>query len=176
MDTLKLSKILEGMPGISLVEGANLYENCIVMLHKINHCSPVILGIDGIVKEDVPLEWEGEVSEQLERTYADAESLTERSAVCISVLLALELTDYTVVERSRKGTGFDYMLGDKNDTFYMPKARLEISGIERETKSNNIERRFNQKTRQTDKTDYTKMPAYVSVVEFSTPKALFGKK
>lgn len=176
MNTLKLSKILEGMPGISLVEGANLYENSIVMLHKMNHCSSVILGIDGIVKEDVPLEWEGEVSEQLERTYADAESLTERSAVCISVLLALELTEYTVVERSRKGTGFDYMLGDKNDKFYMPKARLEISGIERETKSNNLERRFNQKTRQTDKTDYTKMPAYVSVVEFSTPKALFGKK
>ena len=70
MDVLKLSKILEGMPGISLVEGTNLYENCFVMLYK-----------------------------------------TKR------------------------------MLGDKDDMFYMPKARLEIS-----------------------------------VVEYSTPKALFGKK
>lgn len=34
MDTIRLSDIKRGMPGISPVEGANLYENCIVALHN----------------------------------------------------------------------------------------------------------------------------------------------
>ena len=34
MDTIRLSDIKKGMPGISPVEGANLYENCIVALHN----------------------------------------------------------------------------------------------------------------------------------------------
>lgn len=176
MDALRLSRIMEGLPGVSPIEGTNLYENCIVMLCKRKHHSPVMLHLEGIRQEDCPLSWEGELNEQLERTYNDTESLTERSAVCVSLLLALELTDYTVIERSRKGTGFDYMLGEKSDLFYMPKARLEISGIEQESESNNIERRYRLKLQQTDKSDDMRMPAYVSIVEFSTPKALFGIK
>jgi hypothetical protein len=46
----------------------------------------------------------------------------------------LELTDYTIVERACKGTGFDYWLGDEDDDLFQWKARLEISGILKGTK------------------------------------------
>ena len=91
-------------------------------------------------------------------------------------MLALHQTDYTVIERSRKGTGFDYMLGDRQEPFFIPKARLEVSGIMHETDGNTVEQRFRQKSKQTLKTDTTRLPAYVAVVEFSKPKAIFAIK
>jgi len=58
----------------------------------------------------------------------------------------------------------------------MPKARLEVSGIMHETDGNTLATRFEQKSVQTDRSDATRLPAYVSVVEFSTPKAKFDIK
>lgn len=89
------------------------------------------------------------------RTYADEQSVTERSAVAVSVMLALHTTSYTVIERSRKGTGFDYMLGDNLYPLFTPKARLEVSGIMQESEGNTLAMRFQQKTAQTDKSDDT---------------------
>ena len=176
MDTILLSNIKQGTPGISPIEGANLYENSIVALHKSGHSSPVTLQMEGMRKEPFSLEWEDCYNDQLQRTYADEQSVTERAAVAVSVLLALHITNYIVIERSRKGTGFDYMLGDSLDSLFIPKARLEISGIKFETDSNSLASRFQKKTTQTDKSDDTRLPAYVSVVEFSTPKAKFDIK
>lgn len=104
------------------------------------------------------------------------DELTFRFVTKVSALLAFETTEYTIVERSSKGTGFDYMLGDKNDTLFIPKARLEISGIKTETESNSIEKRFKQKALQTDISDKSGLPAYISIIEFSTPKAVFDLK
>ena len=58
----------------------------------------------------------------------------------------------------------------------MPKARLEVSGIMHETDGNTLATRFEQKSVQTDRSDATRLSAYVSVVEFSTPKAKFDIK
>lgn len=53
---------------------------------------------------------------------------------------------------------------------------LRLSGIMRESEGNTLAMRFQQKAMQTDKSDDTRLPAYVSVVEFSTPKAKFDIK
>ena len=176
MDTIRLSDICHGTPGITLVEGANLYENSIVALHNMGHPSPVELQMEGVRTEPFSLVWDDTFDNQMSRTYADEQSVTERAAVAVSVMLALRTTAYTVIERSRKGTGFDYMLGDSEDPLFMPKARLEVSGIMRETDGNTVTRRFEQKAAQTDRSDSTCLPAYVSVVEFATPKAKFDIK
>ena len=55
----------------------------------------------------------------------------------------------------------------------MQKARLAVSGI---MLGNTLATRFEQKSVQTDRSDATRLPAYVSVVEFSTPKAKFDIK
>ena len=46
----------------------------------------------------------------------------------------------------------------------------------RETDGNTAEKRFQQKAEQTAKSDNTCLPAYVAVVEFCTPKAIFDIK
>lgn len=173
---IKLDAIKEGMPGISPIEGADLLENCVVMLHRSGHGIPTSLNIDGIASDNVVLEWTDSFTDQLDRTYADHISNTERAAVCVSVLLTTALTDYTVIMRSRKGTGFDYLLGNKSDLSFQPQARLEVSGIEKESETNTLKSRFRQKCEQVTPTDETFLPAYISIVEFGTPKALFNKK
>lgn len=170
-----LDDILEGMPGITPIEGADLQENCVVMLHRSNHKSPTNLVLSGITDERVNVVWKDDFNLQKDRTHYDRQVNTERSAVCISVLLAKKLTDYTVIMRSRKGTGFDYLLGTEED-FFNPKARLEISGIEKESFSNTTQYRFKQKIEQVSPSDNTGLPAYISVVEFGTPKAILKRK
>ena len=177
MDTILLSDILKGTPGVSPVEGSNLYENCVVALHHCCHPESVVLMLKGLQDSHYLLLWDDVFTDQLRRTYNDMQSVTERAAVCLSVMLVTKLTPYTVIERSRKGTGFDYMLGDSQDALFMPKARLEVSGIMQENSvSNTVESRFRQKAVQTDRSDDALLPAYVSVVEFSTPKAMFDIK
>lgn len=164
------------MPGITPIEGADLQENCVTMLHRCGHQSPIAVALTGLKEESFCLHWDDVCTEQMQRTYADHQANTERSAIAISVLLAKELTGYSVILRSRKGTGFDYYLGEENDSQYTPLARLEISGIEKETSKNTIAGRFKQKLEQVAPSDITTLPAYISVVEFSTPKTHFDSK
>jgi hypothetical protein len=53
---------------------------------------------------------------------------------------------------------------------------MEVSGILKETPNNNFKARIKKKRTQTKPTDSTGLPAYISIIEFSTPKAFFGKK
>lgn len=90
----------------------------------------------------------------------------------VAILAARELTGYTVVERSVKGTGFDYWLGAVNspDSQLEPlerKARLEVSGILHGA-TDIVEARIREKIRQTRRSA-GEFPAYIVVVEFHTP-------
>lgn len=76
-----------------------------------------------------------------------------------------------MIRRSPKLTGFDYWLGDKESDYpFQDKARLEISGILKGTKSQ-INQRLNEKLKQTKRTDHLNLPALVVIVEFSRPLA-----
>ena len=73
------------MPGISPIEGANLYENCIVALHNNGHPSPVTLLMKGMRTKPFSLAWEDTFDDQMRRAYSDEQSVTERAAVAVSV-------------------------------------------------------------------------------------------
>jgi hypothetical protein len=77
-----------------------------------------------------------------------------------------------VVERSVKGTGFDYWLGNKDYDglpFQKGTSRLEVSGILTGTKTQ-IDSRIKQKKDQIAPTDHIAR-GYVAVVEFGIPVA-----
>ena len=57
-----------------------------------------------------------------------------------------------------------------------PIIRLEISGIRKQTGSNPIGTRAKRKTRQTNQSDNSGAVAYISIIEFSEPSALFIQK
>ena len=116
------------------------------------------------------------VTDQTLRTWADLQEATEYGATAIAALLAKQELGYAVVERSAKGTGIDYWLGDDAEgPPFQNKARLEVSGILRvEGSARNVEtavaRRVRAKQRQTQSSRGS-LPACVIVVEFGSPLA-----
>lgn len=173
---VKIKDIREGMPGITPTIGNYLYENCLMSLHRANHTDGVTLKISGLVEDTCSLNWEEKVTDQMLRSYKDDNETTEQGAVCLSVLMANRLTEYTIVERSWRGTGIDYWLGYKDDPLFQRVARLEISGIKTESATNTVIARYEQKVKQSMQSDDTLLPSYISIVEFSNPKILFNKK
>ncbi|MBF0556210.1 MAG: hypothetical protein HQK96_16950 [Nitrospirae bacterium] len=106
--------------------------------------------------------------------YCDKESATEDGAYGVAIMLILNLTDYTVIEKSRKGNAFDYWLGKKDD--YDPfnkQARLEVSGI-RKGSDNDINNRSKIKLDRLQKRE-SPLPAFIIIVEFSKPKSNIKK-
>lgn len=175
-DILDIHDILDGFQGITPAKAQFLHESCVVCLHRNSHTSPKTMGVDGISKDPLDLRWTTQVTDQIERSCGDQEEATEHGAECIAALMAIRLTDYTIVRRSRKGTGVDYWLGYKNDLLFQDAARLEVSGIFRGG-DDKIAVRVKQKLAQTDQSyGQGALPAYACVVEFGKPHAVFQKR
>jgi len=169
---IKLEELSRGMLGISPKYGACLAEAASFCLEDQNHSSGVKLEVDGDYNRCFCVFWISSYEqEQPGRCWADAEVATELGAYGIAALIIPLLTAYSVVERSRKGTGFDYWLGEKgtSDRLFQNKARLEVSGI-RNGDESVVSQRVRQKKRQTNKSN-GRLPAIIAVVEFSTPRS-----
>lgn len=166
---INLFALSEGMPGLTSACGTSLAEAAAVCLENRTHQSGVGFHLFGMKAERFPLEWLP-VDEQNRRCYGDLQEATERGAYGIAILLIQDITGKVVVERSKKGPGFDYWLGDEDDgSLFAGKARLEVSGILSGNRAQ-IQARVNQKKEQI-KPSAGLAPGYVAVVEFSAPTA-----
>ena len=168
---LNLADLSKGLPGVSPALGMAHLEACLVCLDDQKHYSGITLNLEGDFKAQFDLNWDIEVTHQMRHSWNDAEVTTEWGAYAIAFLLIEHLTDFTVIRKSRKGTGFDYWLGNKDDQFpFKDKARLEVSGIRKAQKDSMIKVRANEKRIRVQLTKHP-LPAYVIVVEFSKPIA-----
>lgn len=167
-------KNIDVIPGLSLGTAQYLCENAVTCMCRLQHQSGVLLQMHGIVNRHEKVVWTTQYTDRLNRALADQEVATEHGAACISILAALDLTPYTIVERSRKKTGVDYWLANKDDILFQHAARLEVSGIF--DAPGRVTSRINKKKQQTEQSAATQLPAYVSIVEFSEPSMYFIKK
>lgn len=175
-EQLNLLSIKEGLPGMHKDLCSHYYSACMTTLHRAGHIvNGTILHLDGNRKGSIPLYWEDYFDETIDRSWKEINYCTDHAAVCMSCVLAIHETEFTIVERSCKGDGFDYWLGYKEDHLFNHAARLEISGILKESRTNTIEKRLKDKMKQTEQSDETCLPAYISIIEFGKPKALFIK-
>jgi hypothetical protein len=140
-----------------------------VCLDHQTHKSHVRLVVDGAFTATFSLWWSEGITEAKRRFWNDLEEATQQGAYAVAILLVRALTGYTVIERSRKGTGFDWWLGTE-DNLFQGKARLEVSGILRGT-TRRINSRIKARMGQTRQSDNLALTAYVVVVEFGTPRA-----
>ncbi|MBN7810181.1 hypothetical protein J0A68_04380 [Algoriphagus sp. H41] len=174
--TIDLKEISNGLPGLSKVSGQHLFESCVVCLTRQSHSNTgTTIEVKGDTTVTTTLIWDNIFDDQLDRTWKDQFYATEHGAVCIAILLALKLTEYTIIEKSARKNGFDYWLGDNDDILFQKKARLEISGIFQGTEKD-VKKRYDVKVKQTQQSDALKIPAYIGIVEFSNPIANWGSK
>ncbi|MBI5676556.1 MAG: hypothetical protein HZC48_12170 [Nitrospirae bacterium] len=169
---IELEKLREGMPSVPPEYGACLAQAASVCLEDQGHSIGVEFNVSGDFDEKYTIHWK-EPTEQIRRCWNDYEVTTEHGAYGLAFLLVKNLTQFTVIERSRKGTGFDYWLGTEEQLF-KNKARLEVSGI-RCGDERLIKARLKQKINQTKPSDGT-LPAFIIVVEFSKPTSAMVKK
>ena len=171
---LQLDNITQGFPGMTRHMGQFLWEACIVCLSRHHHsCRGTPLSILGDVKKTIDIVWADVFDDQMDRSWKDQEEATEYGAACLSILIMLENTPYTLIERSARGTGVDYWLGHKEDFLILRKARLEVSGIFQG--ADKMDARFRAKMKQVEQSNTSGLPAYLCVVEFGTPMAKFGE-
>jgi hypothetical protein len=173
--SMSLAVLAEGMPGLSSALGQVLAEAAAVCLENRQHQSGVRLQRTGLMREDLHVEWEP-VDDQRRRGHADMKEATERGACGVAILVVKEATGMVVIERSIKGTGFDYWIGEKDDDqmLFEGTARLEVSGILTGTRAQ-IDSRLKQKKDQIKPTDHL-ASGLVAVVEFGTPIACVERK
>jgi hypothetical protein len=175
--TLDLAELAAGCGCITPRWGAGLAEAASVCLDAQGHQSPEEFEVSGAITHRHTLHWLA-VDDQMRRCFNDLDDAAEHGAYGIAALLVEEHTPFEVVDRSRKGTGFDYWLGPKGTDgglFDAITGRLEVSGIGRGSLSV-VNARVRKKLKQTSPTDALGLPAYVVVVEYGTPLARVADK
>ena len=157
--------------GLTPEFGSFCLQACTVCLEDSNHRSGVngIL-LNGNMSQTLTIDWASSVNQQVKRNWADKQEATEYGATAIAVLVSSNLSSFNCIEKSSKGTGFDYWIGDEDSLgIFQRKARLEISGILKESSTNTIEKRVLDKEAQTSRTAHLNMKAHICVMEFSKP-------
>ena len=130
---------------------------------------------DGQITKYCLVEWTDEVNDALLLSHFDEKRTTDFGAMGVAVLLASKLTNYTHFISSPTNNGYDFeLLTDDNGVNFIP-ARLEISGIRRETPQNTVESRLKTKEKQILNSANDGTICYISIIEFSKPKAKFIK-
>lgn len=164
---INVEQLNHGLPAITPAFGETLVEAIAICLNNQEHMSGCNFEIDGDFQAQVQLIYPM-ITEQMQRCWNDQEYTTEQAAYGIAFLLIRYLTDFTIIERSRRGTGFDYWLGvEEAELPFQRMVRLEVSGIRNGIRSL-INTRVKLKTRQVQRFRNS-LPAYVVVVEFGTP-------
>ena len=172
---LDLLLLCEGLPALTPAGGRFLAENAAVCFDAAGHLQgEAIMAMRGIVDAQWLARWPA-VTDQMRRAYHDIPEATEQGAYGLAILIVRAITGLTVVERSVKGTGFDYWLGEDAGHPFQGKARLEVSGMLEGTASQ-FNARVKQKEKQTRLSDKSRLPAYVVVVEYGEPKARVSKR
>ncbi|ESA33435.1 hypothetical protein N836_21295 [Leptolyngbya sp. Heron Island J] len=173
---LNLADLQKGLPAITPAFGAALAEACAVCLTEQAHKQGIELQVEGDLADTFQLFWPT-VTDQMKRCWNDEEYATEQAAYGVTLMVIQRLTDFTVVERARRGTGFDYWLGtsaESTETPFRKSVRLEVSGIRRGSQRQ-IRSRVKLKLEQVKPTDDL-APAYIAVIEFSQPSAWVVKR
>jgi len=125
------------------------------------------LTVQGSFETTFRLLWSTDVTEAMRRYWNDPDEAAEQGAYALALLVLRALAGLTVLERSRKGTGFDWWLSSVDNLFQVT-ARLEVSGIMRGS-TRRVNGRFKERSAQTARSDPSGLTAFIAVVEFGRP-------
>jgi len=166
---LDLGSLADGMPpGLSRERGAAMAQAARVCLTESQHPSPCSLTVDGGHAANLPLAFEEAGDVEL-RSWNDREEATQQGAYAVAILLMKRLDNLAVLERSRRGTHFDWWLGPAgSDRLFQDKICLEVSGI-RDGSEAQIRERVSQKWERFGTAASDGSNRRVVVVEYSRP-------
>jgi len=166
---LTLEDLSVGFPHIPPECGTVLTQSAVLCLEGQGHTSGVPLAVQGSFNATFRLVWSVDVTEAMRRYWNDPDETAEQGAYAVALLVLRAMAGLTVLERSRKGTGFDWWLSSEDNLFQVA-ARLEVSGIMRGS-LRRVNGRLKERIAQTRRSDRSGLTAYIAVVEFGRPAA-----
>lgn len=141
-----------------------------VCLHDRGKKSGVNLDVIGHLSQTICIKWD-ELTKTDFNSYADMQDATEWGAEAIAFIVISDFTDYNIIKKSSKGTGFDYMLSNSRGSLFQNElAKLEVSGILELHRESELQARTAAKLNQATK-HYKDIPVFVIVTAFSVPKS-----
>lgn len=164
-----LEDLSEDFPHIPPECGTVLVQSAVLCLEGQGHKSGALLTVQGSFNTAFRLQWSMDVTEAMRRYWNDPDETVEQGAYALALLMLRSLAGLTVLERSRKGTGFDWWLASA-DNLFQASARLEVSGIMRGS-LRRVNGRLKERLAQTERSDPSGLTAFIAVVEFGRPTA-----
>lgn len=171
VNKLALESLKKGMPGMEPALGESCAHAASVCLEHERHIpDKTRLSVDGSREVIYDLTW-APATDQMRRSWSDLQDATEWGASGVAALLVEDTFGYQILQRSWKGTGFDYWIGysDNNGVMFQNKARLEVTGILHGAEGD-ISARLQEKLNRFEKHPH-ELPEMVVVVEFGTPRS-----
>ncbi len=166
---LALEDLAGGFPHVPPECGTVLVQSAVLCLEGQGHKSGAQLAVQGAFNTTFRLLWSVDVTDAMRRYWSDPDEAAEQGAYAVALLTLRALTGLTVLERSRKGTGFDWWLAAA-DNLFQAAARLEVSGIMRGS-ARRVNARLKERTTQTERSDPSGLTAFIAVIEFGRPLA-----
>jgi hypothetical protein len=175
---LVIDELKKGLPGLTKVWGGLLCEASSYCLECNNHQDGIKILITGLINESCKLRWSKVSSSQVINSWNDHDELVEYGATGIAILEIINFTEYTVMQRSRKGTAVDYWLCNKDEEIlFQQSARMEVAGI-LHGKKGDIDQRLRGKIKRLSKPklEGSSLPVFIIIVEFSHPTTKMVKQ
>jgi len=175
---INIENLRAGLPTLTPYDGSFFYEVALFCLNENGHSSGVIATRTEGNCPQLSISWNSVLDKRAEYTYRDHAEAAEFGATGLAILYSLELTGHNTVERSAKGTSFDYWIGDckdEEDISLSRFERMEISGIF-SSDNQEVKKRFKIKQKQISKSDAMKIPKIVFIFEFSNPLIAVERK
>ncbi|WP_163423295.1 hypothetical protein [Flagellimonas sp. CMM7] len=154
--------------------GANLSHAAAVCINDRGHSKNTSATGKGVYTRNYILK-RCDVTDEIKRTWEDMQEATEEGACGVALVQVAKESKYQVIERSRKGTGIDYWLGDNDSFLFQRKARLEVSGSLNGDEGE-LNKRLKIKIEQTKQSDSTKLPVIIVIVGFAQPMMLTAER
>jgi hypothetical protein len=169
-----------GMPGLTISRAASFVEAAAVCFEQNGYSKTVEMAVElgdlmtwreRTKPRPVCLEYPA-VNDQIRKTNNDLQDAAEEGACAVAIAIVHRFFKMAVLERTRKGCGFDYWIGQKESEGLQGMERLEVSGILK-AKQDEIEVRVKKKLRQVARgsSQNSGLPQCIVVVEFSKPES-----
>ena len=178
-DILDLDTLGTDIPALTNALAAQMQEAVVMCMQPHGHSSGVSCHLRNFdeVLADLQIQWKMSYSEQIRRAFGDSRNAVERAGEAIAILVILAFTKYTVVERARIKSGFDFWLSETDaddDYLFQHEMGLEAKGLSHARYPSDITEAIKigiaqiakaQKDHETSK----KVPAVIVATDFSRP-------
>ena len=164
----------EEIPALTASLAIHMQEAVVMCMQPHDHKSAVLCAVRNLDAEldTVRIIWETSYSEQIRRAFGHPRNAAEKAGEAMAILTVVALTDYTVVERARIGSGFDFWLNlkdDDDDYLFQQTMGLECKGLSEARYPSEIAAAVRQGIKQIEESTSANLPALVVATDFSRP-------